>query len=93
MIEDKASRTLIRVYSPFSSERLSINITLTLHKTLIRSVITYACPALEFAADTYLLKLQRLQNKVPCTTGKFPGCTPVRELHMAFQLQYIYDKR
>jgi hypothetical protein len=26
--------------------------------------MTYACPAWEFAADTYLLKLQRLQNKV-----------------------------
>jgi hypothetical protein len=27
---------------------------LTLHKALIRSVMTYVCPAWEFAADTYL---------------------------------------
>jgi len=27
--------------------------------------MTYACPAWEFAADSHLLKLQRLQNKNP----------------------------
>jgi hypothetical protein len=35
--------------------------------------------------------LQRLQNKVLRTTGKFSGCTPVQELHMAFRAPYIYD--
>jgi hypothetical protein len=30
----------------------------------------YACPIWEFEADTYLLKLQRLLNKVIHTTGK-----------------------
>jgi hypothetical protein len=64
MIEAKAFRTSIRIYSLFKSDRLSANIKPTLHKTLIRPVMTYACPAWEFAADTYLLKLQRLQNKV-----------------------------
>jgi hypothetical protein len=53
--------------------------------------MTYACPAWEFAADKHLLKLQRLQNKVLRTTGNFPRCTPVRDLHMAFKLPYIYD--
>jgi hypothetical protein len=42
--------------------------------------MTYSCPAWEFAADSQLLKLQRLQNKVLHTTGKFAKCT-----------QYIYD--
>jgi hypothetical protein len=51
----------------------------------------YACPALEFAADGHPLISQRLQNVVLRTTGKFPKCTPVRELHMAFQVPYIYD--
>jgi hypothetical protein len=64
MIEAKAFRTFIRIYSLFKIERLSANIELTPHKALIRSVLTYACPAWEFAADTHLLKLQRLQNKV-----------------------------
>jgi hypothetical protein len=53
--------------------------------------MTYACPAWEFATDTHLLKLQRLQNKVLRTTGNFPRCTPVRELHKAFDIPYIYD--
>jgi hypothetical protein len=51
----------------------------------------YACPTWEFAADTHLLKLQRLQNRVLCSTGNFPWRTPVRELHMAFNLPCIYD--
>jgi hypothetical protein len=56
-IEAKAFRTFIRLYSLFKSERLRVSIKLTLHKALIRSVMTYACPAWEFAAETYLLKL------------------------------------
>jgi hypothetical protein len=35
--------------------------------------------------------MQHLQNKVLRTIGKFPSRTPVRELHMAFQVPYIYD--
>jgi hypothetical protein len=53
--------------------------------------MTYSCPAWEFATDTHLMILQRLQNKVLRTIGKFPRHTPVRELHMAFQVQYFYD--
>jgi hypothetical protein len=53
--------------------------------------MTYACSAWEFGADTHLLKLQRMQNKVLRTIGKFPMRTPVRELHMAFRVPYIYD--
>jgi hypothetical protein len=83
MIEAKAFRNFIRIYSLFKSERLSTNIKLTLHKALIRSIMTYGCLAWEFAADNHLLKLQRLQNKVLRT----PGC----DLHMAFKLQYMYD--
>jgi hypothetical protein len=64
IIEAKAFKTFIRIYSLFKSERLRANIKLTLHKTVTRSIMTYACPALELAAGTYLLKLQRLQNKV-----------------------------
>jgi hypothetical protein len=64
MIEAKAFRTFIRIYFLLKSQRLSANIKLTLHKALIRSVMTYDYPAWELAADTYLLKLQRMQNKV-----------------------------
>jgi hypothetical protein len=71
-----------------SSELLSANIKLTLHNALNRSVMNHASPAWEFAAKTYLLKLQRLQNKVPRTVGNFPRCTPVRDMHAAFNLPY-----
>jgi hypothetical protein len=53
--------------------------------------MTYASPAWEFAANTHLLKLQRQQNKVLRTTGNFPRRTPVRELHKAFNIPFIYD--
>jgi hypothetical protein len=52
IIEAKAFRTFVRVYSLFRTQRLSANIKLTLHKAMIRSVITYACRACELAADT-----------------------------------------
>jgi hypothetical protein len=91
MIEAKAFRTFIRIYSLLKSERLSSNIKLTFHKALIRSIMNYACPAWEFAADDHLLKLQRLQNKVLHTIGNFPRRTLVCDLHMAFKLPYIYD--
>jgi hypothetical protein len=64
IIEAKVFRTFIRIYTLFKCERLSANIKLTLHKALIRLVMTYACPACELATDPYFLKLQRLQNKV-----------------------------
>jgi hypothetical protein len=44
-MEAKACRTFITVYSLFKNERLNANIKLTLHKALICSVMTYACPA------------------------------------------------
>jgi hypothetical protein len=85
-----AFRTFITIYSLSKSERLSANIKLTLHKALIRSVMTYACPP-ELVADTHLLKLQHMQNKVLRTTGNFPRCTPVSDMHTAFNLPYVKD--
>jgi hypothetical protein len=59
--------------------------------TLIRSKITYACPACESAADTHFMKLQRLQNKIPRVIGGFPRRVPNHHKHMALQIPYIYD--
>jgi hypothetical protein len=74
-IEAKTFRTFLRFCSLLKNERLRADIKLTLHKALIRSVMTYACAAWEFAAETHLLKLQRLQNKVLRTIGNLPRCT------------------
>jgi hypothetical protein len=43
------------------------------------------------ALFTHLMKLQRLQKKVLRTIGNFPRRTPVREMHIAFKLPYVYD--
>jgi hypothetical protein len=78
------------LYSKVSKiERLSTNIELNINKAVIRSVITYACSAWEFAAYTFLSKLQHLQNKVLRTIGNFPRCTSVRDLHTAFNTENI----
>jgi hypothetical protein len=37
------------------------------------------------------MKLQRLQNKVLRTIGKYPRRTPVSDLHLAFQIPFAYD--
>jgi hypothetical protein len=87
MIEIKIFRTFIRIYSLFKTEKLSANI------KLMRSVMTYACPAWELATDTYLLKLQRMQSKVLRTIRNSPRCTPVRDLHTSFSLPCVYDIR
>jgi hypothetical protein len=90
MIEAKAFKTFIRICSLFKSERLNANIKLNLHKALIRLVMIYECPAWDLVADTYLLKLQCMKNKVLLTFGNFLRCTSVCYLHTAFNLPYVY---
>jgi hypothetical protein len=53
--------------------------------------MTYACPSWEFAADTHLLKLQRLQNRVLRTIGNYPRRTPTRDVHKTLKIPYVYD--
>jgi hypothetical protein len=63
VIAAKAFISFIRVYSLFKSEWLSTNIKLTLHKALIRFIMTYACPVCEFALDNHLMKLQHRKTR------------------------------
>jgi hypothetical protein len=69
----------------FESKHLSANIKLIVYGALIRSIMTYACPTWEFAADTHLIKLQRLQNRVLRAIGKLDRSTLVCDLHLRFQ--------
>jgi hypothetical protein len=57
-----ALQTLGQIYTLSKSEKLGTKTKLTLYKALITSKMTYACPTWEPAADTHLIKLQRLQN-------------------------------
>jgi hypothetical protein len=51
----------------------------------------YACLTWEFAADTHLMKLQHLQNRVLSAIGNLDWCAQVRDLHLAFKIPYVYD--
>jgi hypothetical protein len=76
----RPSEHLLESYFLFKSGRLSSNIKITHYEALIRSVMTFACPARELAVNTHFLKLQRMQNKVLRNTGNFPRCTSVRDV-------------
>jgi hypothetical protein len=91
MIKAKTFRILITICSLFKSERLSANIKLALHTALVRSVMTYAYPTWDFVAEAHLLKLQCLQNKFLPTTDNFPRRTVVYDMHLTFQILYVYD--
>jgi hypothetical protein len=62
-----------------------------MYKALIRSIMTYACPTWEFAAETHLMKLQRLQNRFLRSISNVDRCTSVRDLHSGFKIPYVYD--
>jgi hypothetical protein len=53
--------------------------------------MVYACPTWEFAAGTHILRPKSLQNNVLRTNGNFPRRTLTHELHVAFQILYVYD--
>jgi hypothetical protein len=84
-------RIYISTYSLFKIGRLNINIKLALYKALIRSITAYSCPTWEYAADAHLLNLHCLQNRVLSPIGNLDRGTPVRELHVAFIIPYVYD--
>jgi hypothetical protein len=90
-IAAKALGTYIRKYSIFKSKHFNANIKLNMYRALIRSIMTDACPTWEFAADTHLMKLQRLQNRVFRPIGNLDRRTPVRDLHLEFKIPYVYD--
>jgi hypothetical protein len=86
----KALRTYIRTYFLFKSDHVSAYIKITLCNALISSVMIYASPTWECAADALLLKPQRVQNKVLCAIGNLYRRTPVREICVAFKIPYVY---
>jgi hypothetical protein len=59
-------------------QHLSTNIKLTLYKALIMSVMAYTCAGLEYAMDVHPLKIQHLENRVPCATGNLDRRTLVQ---------------
>jgi len=68
-----------------------LTLKLTPQKTSIPSVMNSLCPAWEFSADTHLLKLQRLQNKVLRIISNFLKRKPTHEMHVDFKIPHVYD--
>jgi len=91
MIATKSLHIFLSIYPILKSECLSIGAKLIIYKVLIRSMLTPACLAWGFAVESYLLKLQWLQNRALCTTGNFPRHTPIHDLHRSFKVPYLYD--
>jgi hypothetical protein len=42
-------------------------------------------------ADTHPMKLQRLQDKILYTIGKFPRNISNPDMHISLQIPYVYD--
>jgi urease accessory protein UreF len=88
------SQGLEHVYkdsSLFKSERLNTYTKLTVYKSLIKSVMTYACPTWKHMLDAHFWKTQRLQNRVLNAAGNLDRHTPVHEFHVAFKIPYARD--
>jgi hypothetical protein len=60
---------------------IDINLALIIYKSLLRSIMTYACPIWGFAAPRHIHKLQTFQNKVLRLVTKLPRITPITTLH------------
>jgi hypothetical protein len=64
VIADNAFGVFTAVHYLFSNKRLINHMKLTLHKAFITPILSYACSAWEFSADTHLLKLLRLHLRL-----------------------------
>jgi hypothetical protein len=71
------------------SSAIDINLDLTIYKTLIRPIITYAAPAWGYAPKTHLNKLQVFQNKLLRIITKLPRVTPTDILHEQTAMETI----
>jgi hypothetical protein len=92
VIKDNAFRAFITVNFLFWRKRLTTHIELTFHKAFIMPILSYACTCRASSADTQLLKLQRLQDRLLCTEGNFQRCTEVRKLLKSYGIP-LYIRR
>jgi hypothetical protein len=84
-IATQALRILLSIYPLLKSKRLSVGAKLIIYKALIRSMLTYACPAWEFAVGS------DYKTSVLRTIGNLPRHTLIRDLHRSFKIPYLHD--
>jgi hypothetical protein len=86
----KANHRLRQLYPILNKSSININLALTIYKTLIRPIITYAAPACGYAAKTHLSKLQVFfQNKVLRIVTKLPRVKSIEILHEQTAMEMI----
>ena len=62
-----------------------------MYKTLLRPIITYACPVWRQAAKIHIKKLQIFQNKVLRLITNSPRFTPIRILNREANTELIQE--
>lgn len=91
-IKGKAYGKLKRLYPVLNPKsKLQYKTALTLYKTLLRPIITYACPVWGHAARCHIKKLQIFQNKMLYMITKLPRVTPVNVLHDQTRMETIEE--
>jgi hypothetical protein len=80
-VTNKATSTLCNIFLLLTwHSTLSQTSKLTLHKLLIRSLLTYATPVCNTTCDSNYLKLQVAQNKSLRVIGVYPRENPISNL-------------
>ena len=85
-IEDKVFRTSFSVYFVSKIERVKTNVKLTLHETLIQSLIYFFRGNVR---QTLAVEISALEHTSFRTIGSFPSRTPIGEFRISFKQLYI----
>ena len=81
-INNKAIGLLIKLYPLLNKKsKLSIKNKLNLFNTIIRPVLSYACPAWNLISETNFNKIQVTQNKFLRLIGVYRMFTPIHTMH------------
>lgn len=87
---NKAKKNIAVLY-PLLKKRSKLNFhsKLTIYRSYIRPIITYACPVWSNTAKTHMNKIQVLQNKSLRMVLDAPYITKIEKLHRDTQIPFI----
>ena len=90
IIVQRATALLITLYPLINRKsKLSLENKLILFKTIIRPILTYACPIWSFTSQSNFNKLQVNQNKFLRVIGNFRMFTPIFEMHNTLNIEML----
>lgn len=89
-LRDKFFIGLRSIYPIFNkTSTLSVKNKLTLYKSCLRPIITYACPIFNIMSKTKLNKLQILQNIALRIVGNYEQSTRISKIHEELAVEYL----